>query len=351
MKKLLIIAPYQFGELSDCYYWAKYAVKEGWNVSYLGYRYKERMIKERSCPGVRIIGVRHFASRFIHGTYFLLRIILEILLNRHENVIVCRFPHCEIIPKIFKTRNIILDVRTLSVSKNETEREIADSKLREIIKCFPKCSVISEGVGSKLSGCISILPLGAEPISVKNKSFREMRLFYIGTFNNRDLDVFIEGLAKFQKITSINCTFDIIGGGTKEEEKKVVDAVKRLGVENVTLHGYMTHEEAVPLFEKCNIGVCYVPMTEYYDFQPPTKLYEYLLSGMACIVTRTSSNMEVMDDYILGVSVYDNVNSVCDGLIKLERNLNNYDSNLIRKATRMYHWHEIVTNSFLPLFR
>ena len=46
--KLLIIAPYQFGELSDCYYWAKYATIAGWDVTYIGYKYKYREVKERS---------------------------------------------------------------------------------------------------------------------------------------------------------------------------------------------------------------------------------------------------------------------------------------------------------------
>ena len=348
-KKLLIIAPYQFGELSDCYYWAKYATLEGWNVTYLGYRYHQREIKERSCHGVRVVGVKHSKNRLIHGFKFLGTIIKEIIVHNHKNVIVCRFPKCEVLSKIFPNRNIVLDVRTLSVAPNELEREAADNQLRRIMKSFKTTTVISKGVGEKLGGGCPILPLGAEPLSMVAKKFNSLRLFYIGTFNNRNLSQFIEGLALYQKqLGDTSVTFDVVGGGSDAEVQKIKDTIVKTGVKGVELHGYLTHEEAQPYFDKCNVGVCYVPVTDYYQHQPPTKLYEYLLSGMACIATNTKSNVEVINQSN-GVVVEDNENSVSYGLSTIQSNMELFNSQSIVENSQSYHWENIVRSYLLKL--
>ncbi len=347
-KKLLIIAPYQFGELSDCYYWAKYAIIEGWDVTYIGYKYKHRDIKERKYPKVKVKSVFHYNNRNLLGVMFYLKCIFEILIHRHQNVIICRMPMCQILPKIFQTRNIILDVRTLSVSKNATERECQNNSLRELKKLFHKCSVISEGVGIKIGTPFELLPLGSEALSDTKKVFDKMRLFYIGTFDNRDIPTFIRGLAKFQQQTDNELTFDIIGGGSDEEVNALTNTIESTNVRGVTMHGYLTHDDAVPFFDKCNIGVCYIPVTEYYQYQPPTKLYEYLLSGMAAISTNTISNLEVMRDNN-GVVVSDNEESVCEGLKVLASKMNKFNSDTIIGQSQSYHWKNIVKNNLLKL--
>lgn len=342
-KKLLIVAPYQFGELSDCYYWAKYATLEGWNVTYLGYRYHQREIKERAYPNVRVVGVMHSNNRTIHGVKFLGSIIKEILLHNHKNIIVCRFPKCEILPKLFPNKNIVLDVRTLSVSPDADARERADNELKRIMKFFKTTSVISQGVGEKLGGGCLVLPLGAEPLSMVSKNFSNMRLFYIGTFNNRNLSQFIEGLAMYQQKSGDQAiTFDVVGGGLPEEEQAIKDAIVNSGAKGVTLHGYLTHEEAQPFFDSCNVGVCYVPVTDYYQHQPPTKLYEYLLSGMACIATNTHSNIKIIND-MNGILCEDNPISVALTLLELKNKMVTYNSQVIIKDSQDYHWQRIVS--------
>ena len=347
--KLLIVAPYQFGELSDCYYWAKYATLAGWDVTYIGYCYHQHEIKERICPGVRVVRVMHSNNRLVHGLKFLGTIIKEILFHNHQNVIVCRFPKCELLPILFPNRNIVLDVRTLSVSPHAVVREKSDRELRRIMKYFKTTSVISKGVSEKLGGGCPVIPLGAEPLSMVTKDFKSIRLFYIGTFNNRNLSQFIEGLALYQRRSGDNSiTFDVVGGGTSEEEMLINNAITSSDVKGVQLHGYLTHDEAKPFFDSCNVGVCYVPVTDYYQHQPPTKLYEYLLSGMACISTNTISNIEVMNESN-GVVVRDNPESVAKGLYELMSQLSCYNSNIIRQSAQAYHWRAIVENILLQI--
>ena len=348
--KLLIIAPYQFGELSDYYYWAKYATLEGWRITYIGYKYKNRVFKERKYPGVKVKSVMHINNRLILGMYFYLHCIIEILLGHHNNIVICRMPQCQLLARLFPKRNVILDVRTLSVSEDEKHRKKQDTSLIKIKNHFAKCTVISKGVGQRIGLPYYLLPLGAEELSIKAKSFDKIRLFYIGTFNNRDLSTFIKGLALYQKETGKEATFDIVGGGTDNEEINLKNSVIYSGVKGVSFHGYLTHEESKKFFDNCNIGVCYVPMKDYYQFQPPTKLYEYLLSGMAVLSTRTVSNVAVMSNHN-GVLVDDNAVSVCNGLKELSSKMDTYSSSVIVDDSKKHHWKHIVNNNLLSLMQ
>ena len=347
--EVLIVAPYQFGELSDCYYWAKYAVAKGWDVTYFGYKYSQRGIKERRCDGVKVKSVFHYNNRVLLGLCFFVRLIFEIIFYNHHNIIVCKFPHVEKLVRLFPNRNIILDIRTLSVSSNDQERKTADDNTRRVALHFSKCSVISEGVKKKLNVDATVLPLGAECVSNTSKDFSSLKLFYIGTFDNRKLPIFLHGLSLFNKTYSVPFTFDIVGGGNKTEEDSIKSIIHSEDLVDVTLHGFLTHDEAKIFFDKCNVGVCYVPMTEYYEHQPPTKLYEYLLSGMVCIATNTTSNKQVMTKD-LGVLIDDDAQSVCEGLYKLYQHKNEYSSERILELTKNYHWNQIVENAFIKLF-
>lgn len=116
------------------------------------------------------------------------------------------------------------------------------------------------------------------------------------------------------------------------------------------MHGYLTHDEAQKFFDECNVGVCFVPVTDYYQYQPPTKLYEYLLSGMVAISTNTISNEEVMNENN-GVVVKDNAKAVCDGLKQLSLRLAEYNSVEIVSQSQKYHWAEIVKQNLLTLVK
>ena len=347
--KVLIIAPYQFGELSDCYYWAKYASLEGWKVTYIGYKYANRPIKERKCKGVHVIGVHHFNNRYLLGLCFFFTIIYEIIIHKHNNIIACKFPYADKLSSLFPHKNLILDIRTLSIDKSKEVREQADIQLKNMAKKFKHCSVISEGVRKKLGIKADILPLGAECISKTSKDFSDLKLFYIGTFNNRQLVIFLKGVALFYQKYNIPISFDLVGGGNEEEETKLKQEIKNKKLKNVTLHGYLTHDEAQKFFDTCNVGVCYIPITEYYEHQPPTKLYEYLLSGMVCIATKTKSNQDVINEN-LGVLTEDNEHSICESIYQLYLQRKNYSSAKIVSETKKYHWKYVIKNIFLKLF-
>ena len=91
-------------------------------------------------------------------------------------------------------------------------------------------------------------------------------------------------------------------------------------------------------------------MTEYYQHQPPTKLYEYLLSGMAVIATKTHSN-ELVVNKENGILVDDTAISVCHGLSLLIKNFYRYNSAEIVSQSQKYHWAEIIKSYLIPLMK
>lgn len=348
MNKILIIAPYQFGELSDCYYWAKYA-RMNYEILYMGYRQRTSKITQMQLEGVDVWEPIKFKNTKLFGLYFYLNVFKTILFSKIDNVIICNMPYADFLPRIFRKKNIVFDIRTLSVSPNPKERLAADKITKRRASNFKKISVISEGIINKIAlKKTYLLPLGAEEISLTNKNFDIMRLMYIGTFNGRNLDEFLEGLLMFKNKTHIPFTFDIIGMGDSETTQKMVRIASQIGPE-VKFHGYLNHEESKCFFDKCNVGVCYVPITEYYEYQPATKLYEYFLSGLACIATSTISIKKDML-FDCGVLTKDNPYSVCSSLEALYQNFSNYNSSDIRIKAKRFHWRSIIDNYFKPLF-
>jgi glycosyltransferase involved in cell wall biosynthesis len=90
-----------------------------------------------------------------------------------------------------------------------------------------------------------------------------------------------------------------------------------------------------------------VPITPYYDFQPVTKLYEYMLSGMPVIATNTHENRLVVNDDN-GVLINDTPEDFCNGLAKICENRNSYNSLDIRKTVESYTWENIVNTILKP---
>ena len=84
-------------------------------------------------------------------------------------------------------------------------------------------------------------------------------------------------------------------------------------------------------------------MTPYFDCQPPTKTFEYLLSGMPVIATATYENSLVVNDGN-GVLINDTADSFCEGLEKLANNRVVYNSEKILTTCKQYTWENIIHN-------
>jgi glycosyltransferase involved in cell wall biosynthesis len=194
-----------------------------------------------------------------------------------------------------------------------------------------------------------LVPLGADPISKKAKSFDDFKLIYVGTFFNRRIEDTIEGLALFLKKRPIDSiTYDIIGFGPTKDIIKIKSALASYGLESVVnLHARKTHQELITFFDNCNVGISYVPITPYFNHQPVSKIFEYIQSGLICLATNTYESQKVINDQN-GMLCDDNPQSFCNGLEHLYENRTKYNFNEIKNSLADFSWENIVLNYLKP---
>ena len=177
-----------------------------------------------------------------------------------------------------------------------------------------------------------------------------MQLLYIGTFNGRNIDKTILGFSTFKNEFGerISLTYHIIGNGTESETDKLQQVINECNLnDNVILHGYKSHTEIRDFFDQCNIGVSFVPVTSWYNVQPPTKTFEYLCSGLVVIATNTFENSRVITNEN-GTLIEDTANGFYQGLKTIYNNRSKYDSGKISSESTKYTWKNIVSNHIVP---
>lgn len=338
--KLLIVCQSQFGYHIDTWYYAKYLSTDH-KVHYLSWDYG---LEKKELDGVKTIYVSRLGGKISRNFRFLKAALLTIAQGKYDIVFIKYFLSCFILPLLQGRRNIVLDIRTGDVSTSYIRRTILDRIMRFETLFFKNITIISDSLRNKLNlkNC-HILPLGADRLSKKSKTFESLRVLYVGTFSNRNLDQALVGFKQFvDAYGKSEITFDIVGSGTPREEQEIENYIQSNELTNVTLHGYMHHDKLSQLFDKCNIGLSYIPINSYYDFQPPTKTYEYLLSGLYVIATSTHENKLIITEEN-GVLIEDNPTSLFQGLKKIYFNRPSADLDFLARYTE-HEWSSIVKN-------
>ena len=349
--KLLIINRTQFGYHIDTYYYCKYA-SDDFYITYIGFDSGESKIR---CDNIDCIYIERKGNILIRYFRLFFALLLECR-KKYDFIFINYFIACSLLKLTNKKAKIILDIRTGSVNKNNLKRRLKNFILKIESLFFNYISVISESLSDKLklqANKVHILPLGAEIIEVPPRKMDSLKLLYVGTFDGRRIEDTIVGFTKFYKEfkNSIEITYDIVGEGRNNELALFKRLVKQNGLsEVVQLPGYIHQSKLKAYYQKCNVGISYVPINDIYDAQPPTKTFEYLLAGMPVIATATRENAIVINDNN-GVLIPDSAYDFYEGLkvIMLRKHL--YDSNLVKQESLKYSWQKIVRKDFIPYLR
>ncbi|VBB43638.1 Predicted glycosyltransferase, family I [uncultured Desulfatiglans sp.] len=348
-KTLFIVDQVQFGYHTGNYYICKY-LRDSYSIIYIC---KEHGLSKIEMNGVRSVYVSRKGNSLVRSIRFFGKALQEI--RKHSNCIIF-IKYLKGISLALRLSNpshlVVLDVRSASVSQKRIRRWLYDSRLKFETKFFKNITVISQGLADKLNmgQKAHILPLGADVISSTNKNFDQVHLLYVGTLVNRNIDVTIHGFKRVydELVGRIPLSYSIIGTGSNDEESSLRELVDKLGLKSVVLViGRIPHTEIAQWFDNTNIGVSYIPLTDYFDVQPPLKTFEYLLSGMPVIATHTSENRKVISEKN-GVLVGESVNDFYLGIKKILQNRASFDSEAIRNGAKPYMWKAIVTNNLKP---
>lgn len=347
--KLLIICKQQFGTLSDVYKWCEH-LAEKYAVTVVSFDVKQDKV---SVPGVRLIYIPYYGPRIIRGIRFVIcSTILAFFFK--GSIIVSYFAGCESYKRLCPRKRMILDIRTLDVSDDSNIRKANDSRLKECALLYDYVTVISDGIRRKIAipeeKC-SVVPLGGDFVPATDRRYDNIRLIYVGTLDNRHIDITLKGLslAIERGYVRNDIRYDILGGCPEAEFNKLKELVAALHLErNVVLHGYVRHNLISSYLERSNIGVSFIPQTEYYDLQPPTKTYEYILAGLFTIATSTSANKEIVNDNN-GILIDDNEEAFALALEHVSRNMSDKDPVVIQNTLLDFTWDKIVANTLIPV--
>ena len=347
MKKIMIIDRGELGTLTDTLKYCEYLHNE-YNITYICFDEKQEKI---IIPNTKTLYVPKKGNKLLRGILFLCVCIMCCLFY-NGFIFIVYFPHCEWLKKILFWKKMHVDIRTLSVNKSEIIQEEENKRLENSINKFDSISFITEGIKKKVHVKDNIqtfiLPLGADIISTTNKDFKNIKLLYIGTLSNRNILDTVVGLKMFNdKYPQIPIKYSLIGDGTEYEIIKKY--VKENNLEDiVSLYGRLPYNKLKPYLDTHNIGISYVPLIDCYEFQPPTKTFEYGLSGLYIIATETYENKQVINDKN-GILIRDSSEDFVNALYKIYSHRNEYNSNVIRNTMEKFQWKNIINKYLIKI--
>lgn len=130
-------------------------------------------------------------------------------------------------------------------------------------------------------------------INLFNKKENEIIFTYIWTLDiTRNLEIFIKAFIENIKINN-NIKLYFIWDWSWENNLKNIS--KNYIDKNIFFLWKKEHKEIPDYINSSDILVSYVPKVEYYEYQPPTKLIEYLACNKPVIVTNTIAQEEILN--------------------------------------------------------
>jgi glycosyltransferase involved in cell wall biosynthesis len=348
--KLLIVYPNQFGYHTDSYKYCEH-LQKSFDIVYVCFDQKfERM----DLPYVKVIYIPYNTRKFNRLFHFYSVLLSLTRREKIDIILTIRFKYCFIIGLFARSKVKILDYRSGDLRSSAISRRFYNTLMRFDALFFLNISVISDGLRDILKLAKQktlILPLGADIISDQQRSFDRLDLIYVGTLSLRNIEQTIEGikvfLSKHHEFSKI-LSYTIIGFGNEKEIEGINSCIKRTGLDHI-IHfvGRKKYTDLPAYFDACNIGVTYVPITPFYEHQPVTKLFEYMLSGMPVIATGTYENRLIVNE-LNGVIISDTPEGFCEGLGKIYDNRNSFNSDTIRKSVQAFTWENIVNSNLKP---
>jgi glycosyltransferase involved in cell wall biosynthesis len=343
---ILFINGAQFGHSSGHYFYCKYLRKD-FDIHFICF---DRGLEHIELQGVKVYYISFAGSMFIRMNRFLRESINISYSLKPEVLFITYFNFSFILAILCHAKKTVLDIRTGSLSRNKFIRLIQNKYIFLQAFFFNSIIILSESLRGKLKISIKkskIISLGAEIYYEGNHSADAINLLYLGSLDNRNIDITIRGLSHFIKrnpsfLKSIK--YSIVGFGSEVEISKLQKCIEENGLEvNVFLEGRKSIQELPAYFRYSNIGLVFVPQLPEYDCQPSTKLYEYLLSGMPVLATRTYENSQIVHKRN-GVLIEDTESGFSYGLEELSKRLDSFIPGEIRESAKSYEWKNIVEN-------
>lgn len=345
---IIIVTWQQFGYHTDTFQYCKY-LKNDVKITFICF---DEGLKHIYNNDINIKYIKLLNSKLLNRLAIFSFVIFYTIKLNSKIVFIKYFKGCSLLTKLLKNYNLVLDIRTATVIKELELREKYDKLITKESKLFKNITVISDGVANRLNiKSFKLLPLGGETfnnLEDKKVSFDKLDMIYVGTFDNRKIEDTIKGVIRLsEKYGKDKFTYTIIGfASNKDEEENIKFLIEENKFANINFLGRIDNDKLGEYFKECNIGISYIPKTDYFNYQPPTKTYEYLFNGLYTIATSTYENKKIINDFN-GILIEDNES---DFVAKVEKLINNVNLEITRKkivkSVERYSWENISKNLF-----
>lgn len=350
MHKLLIVTKEQYGYHIDSYKYAYY-LKNEYEVTYICLDQGSKKIETKNVKTIYVSKEGNKVKRYLR----FLKTINNAIKHEDFNIIfIVYFLGCAVFQILYPNKIFNLDIRTASVEKNNLVNFISDLFLKIEIKYFNNISIIGENLRILLNiKKAHVIPLGGECFTDSPPTGEGFHLLYVGTLSNRNLIDFVKGFHLFfmdleNGANKTAISFELVGNGYSNELAEIKEYIQKNNLGNViNTPGYIPNDQLNSIYNKCNFGISYIPLTDYYQNQPSTKTFEYLLSGFPVIATKTRENSKIVNDSN-GVLIEDNPESVRIGLHTLLGKSMSFDSESIKKDLEPSLWKNITLKNLKP---
>jgi hypothetical protein len=347
LKKILIISPGQLGSHVGTLQYCE-LLSLSYDITYLGISENKNYIFSQRIETIHIESKKNTFSR----KYSLFKTLKQ--LNKGSQYDICMinyFIGCSLSLLLFK-KPIFVDVRTSYISKSSFMRFLLNTLLMIEVNFFKNITVISQGVKMylKLPKRSFVIPLGCPDFEILSKSYIDFNVLYIGTLNNRNISKTIIGFISFYKklVNPINVTYNIIGYGTSDEIAEIESNIKLSNLGSIIkYHGEIRGVELKSFYNKSNIGLSYIPINNFFNYQPPTKTFEYLSNGLITLATNTFENSLLVNN-LNGLLINDTILDIEQGLRTIYDNRYSYKTADIQFGMNQYTWSNIVHNILIP---
>lgn len=344
---ILFIHPGQFGYHTSTYYYCMY-LSSGYTIDYLGLN---EYLPNKEIESINYHHLRKTDSSFINRMMLIKYAYRLSSTFNYDFILINYSPLCFIFRLIFPSY-LVVEIRSSYIFKNKYRRILYNTILSFEVRLFKSITTISTGITEylHLPARTVIIPLGGQNTPIALKSFDSIKMLYVGTFVNRNIINTIKAFSIFYRKygDDIDIDYKIIGFGSKNDIEQIIETIEMEEMEKHIFYlGTVRQPELLVHFESQNVGISYIPLTSYYDFQPPTKTFEYLLSGMVVLGTSTSEHRAIINS-TNGILTGETVQEVFSGMVEIYKNRRSYSSQHIRKQSQAYTWETIVKNKLIP---
>ncbi len=155
------------------------------------------------------------------------------------------------------------------------------------------------------------------PADLERDHEAPLELVYNGTVNqSRGRDVMLEAVALANSKKQI-MRLTIVGASNDQIEYCTRQA-SRLGISDaVTVCGRLPGRDIPNVLKKADFGLCLMEDLPWWRFNPPTKLFEYLVAGVPVLASDIRTHTQYISNWYNGMICQYDSQSLADGMIQI----------------------------------